>query len=606
MDIEAPSAGGELERYRNILSRRRWWVIVPTVLAVLFALLFRQGAEQIYEATALVRPTDPSQSSVFQDQQSVRSDETDRVIASTIQLIRSPEVTDSVRETLGREQFQKVESVEVTALPETLFVDITTRSANEQLAQRAATVWADTYVAEQVKLDVNALNERRDRLRESATDIDSQIEEINSQLSGIERNLIESEFAIDALESRRAAGEFVQDELVDATVEKTALERQQEFAISDRNSRSAEARFLREEAEKLDIEAAYRAQTGAQVVSRPEGASDVSSSGMVRDLLIFAMIGLLVGIGLALLREYLDPKVKTVRELNEIMPDVPVLGTIPRLGSGTDAHEVVITNQPWFAAEAYRDLRTAVLTQAGADHSALVVSSVGAGAGATTTAVNLATSLAQSGRQVLLIDANLRRPTIHRALGLANETGLGSVLADAAETSEALQRSPRYVPTHLSVITAGAKHQHPAELLQYKMHSVLAWASARFDHVVIDAPPADLFTDASILGLAADGMLVVVRPELTDHSHLVETSDKLKTTGVKIWGAILNGRRGSHWRAKRYADGSSLMASITRRGRRTDTGKADDSDSGPGVPDEAPIEVPPAQGDPRVEQPSSL
>lgn len=568
-------------------------MVIPFLLGLLVAVLNGRGGVETFVTQSVVRVPDPTQSSVFSTGDSeTTSRETERIIASAIQLIRGNEVTKLVSETLGRDRFNQVTLLEITSLEDTLFVNILVGSLDPEVAREASLVFAEVYVEEQSRLDVANLETRANQLRESATDIDTALDDIDDRLREIEREIVIRDFQIRALESQLEEG-IVPPELIDTTIARNDFDREKSIQLSERGRKSQEQTFLRQEASNLDIEASYRRQTGAQIVSPPEAPTLIQGRSLTRDLVIFGLLGAMLGVALALVIEYFDSRIKSMQDLHDLAPEVPVLGAVPKIGNLLNQpHMAVSTGHPWYAAEAYRALRTTLLAVHGRQRNSVVISSIGASAGKSVTVTNLAVSLAQSNFKVLVVDANMRRPSVHMKLGVENESGLGQLLAEWTDPSELIQ--PSKLGEWLHVLPAGPVPDNPAELLgSWSMGRLLQWADERYDWVLVDSPPLDVFTDAAVLAHQLGGVLIVVRFEATDRRRLVEVMDQLKTAAVPVLGFIVNGRDPEESRANRYARGigvRNLKTLWTDRpvGSRAPTnGHSDQSSNGHGHGDGA-------------------
>ena len=167
-----------------------------------------------------------------------------------------------------------------------------------------------------------------------------------------------------------------------------------------------------------------------------------------------------------------------------------------------------------------------------------VVSSALPGEGKTTTSVNLALTLAQTGQKTLLIECDLRRPKATHALGMDNSVGVTTVLLGKVSFEDALQEDPG---SGLAVLGSGAIPPNPAELLQSRaMTELLDRARERFDTVIIDAPPLLPVTDAALLGVHADGAIVVVAHGRTTKEQLSQAADRLEQVDASLVGLVLN------------------------------------------------------------------
>jgi capsular exopolysaccharide synthesis family protein len=217
-----------------------------------------------------------------------------------------------------------------------------------------------------------------------------------------------------------------------------------------------------------------------------------------------------------------------------------------------------------------------------------VFSSAGASAGKSVTVVNLAVSLAQSGFSTLVIDANLRRPSVHMKLGTKNDEGLSQLVPSGDDPEVYVQSSPLAVG--LDVIPAGPPPLNPAELLgSRRMVKLIEWAQEHYHYVLVDTPPLDVFTDAAVMAHHLDGLFIVVRFDATDHRRLSEALDQLETSGIPLLGFIVNGREPAQSRAQRYARSvgvrnfKTLWTDRSPAGRGG-TGSANDSASGGSSP----------------------
>jgi polysaccharide biosynthesis transport protein len=202
-------------------------------------------------------------------------------------------------------------------------------------------------------------------------------------------------------------------------------------------------------------------------------------------------------------------------------------------------------------SEAYRSLRTGLLLSSARELKAVAVTSAVAGEGKTATAANLAIVLAQLGRQVLIVDCDLRKPRLHQVFHVSNRVGLVSQLTSGAEPAETIL--PTEVP-NLWIIPSGPIPPNPSELLASdRMRDWLRAMRSRFDFVVLDTPPALAVTDATIVGLLVDGVVLTLRSGKVTREEARLCRDRLRQAGIKILGAVLNRYRSLQTGAgKRY------------------------------------------------------
>ena len=277
----------------------------------------------------------------------------------------------------------------------------------------------------------------------------------------------------------------------------------------------------------------------------------------------FLSIGL--GLGLALFFEYLDDTVHSTEEVERVL-HLPALAVIPSVagaprrrvlpgiskttalqkqsnGNGNGNSELLMnvdSRSP--LAEAYRHLRTSVLlSTAGRAPKSLLVTSSLPGEGKTTTAVNTAISLAQTGASVVIIDADMRRPRLQSIFDMHGQEGLSSILSSDASEHDMLSMVREDEESGLNVLTSGPIPPNPAELLgSDQMRRLIATLQANYTHVVVDSPPVSSFTDGVLISTMVDGVLLVVHGGKSSR-HIVRRSKQLLSdVGAKIFGVVLN------------------------------------------------------------------
>jgi capsular exopolysaccharide synthesis family protein len=194
-------------------------------------------------------------------------------------------------------------------------------------------------------------------------------------------------------------------------------------------------------------------------------------------------------------------------------------------------------------AESYRHLRTSLLlSSAGQPPKTILVTSSQPSEGKTTTAINTAFMLAQTGAEVLIIDCDLRRPRLHAQFEVANSKGLTTWLSGERDLDNLLQTCPKQ--PNLKVLTSGPVPPNPAELLgSEEMRRLLGQLSERFAHIIIDSPPAISFTDASILSTMVDGVMLVVHGGRSSRAVVRRAKQQLLDVGAHIFGVVLNNVR---------------------------------------------------------------
>jgi capsular exopolysaccharide synthesis family protein len=279
-------------------------------------------------------------------------------------------------------------------------------------------------------------------------------------------------------------------------------------------------------------------QIHVRLTDAPEYNPDPVSPNIALNVAAGAMIGLMLGIALGVTRELLDRTVRTADHVAEVT-DAPVLASI---GFDNDIRSApLITDLGGFAArtEAFRLLRTN-LQFIDLDHRArvLLVTSAVPGEGKTMTSTNLAVALAQTGRTVLIIDADLRRPRVASTLRVDPAIGLTTALVGKADIEDAIQV---HEPSGLHVLASGAKPPNPTEILQSKVtHDLIRRLRQSYDMIIIDAPPLLPVADASVLSTLADGAILVIRHGQTTRDQVTEAINRVAQVGGRMYGVVVN------------------------------------------------------------------
>ena len=290
----------------------------------------------------------------------------------------------------------------------------------------------------------------------------------------------------------------------------------------------------------------------AQVPDKP------SSPKIPQNLAVGLIVGLLVGLGVAVLRHVLDTKVRSENDVRA-MTASPILGVVA-YDQEVPSHPVILRDQPLAApSEAVRRLRTNLqfIDVANRPKSIVISSSIPA-EGKTTIAINLAVSLADSGARVILVDADLRRPSIAEYMGIEGGVGLTTVLIGRAEVEDVVQPVGT---TNLDLLPAGQVPPNPSELLgSVAMADLLERLSASYDMVLLDSPPLLPVTDAVVLSKMAGGALLVVGADRIHRPQLQQSLDSLETAGAHLLGIVIN--KIARREAAAYGYGSEYSPSV--------------------------------------------
>jgi succinoglycan biosynthesis transport protein ExoP len=267
------------------------------------------------------------------------------------------------------------------------------------------------------------------------------------------------------------------------------------------------------------------------------------------NILLAIIVGLVTGTGLAFFFEYLDNTIKIPEDIKRYL-NVPYLGPVPAIALNRDGGkthhdekrpELVTLHSPKStASEAYRGIRTGILfSSAESEPQVILVSSAGPQEGKTITSTNLAVTMAQSGNRVIMLDCDMRRPKMHKLMGLSRETGVSNVLVGGCEVKEAIARTSI---SNLDMIPCGPIPPNPSEILgSNRMTALLEILRKNYTRIIIDSPPITAVTDAVVLAKLVDGVVLVVRAGNTPREIVKNGLGQLQSVNSHVLGVVLNG-----------------------------------------------------------------
>ena len=279
------------------------------------------------------------------------------------------------------------------------------------------------------------------------------------------------------------------------------------------------------------------------IARRPDEPLERSQPRLILYVPAALIVGLLIGLSLSLVLEFMDTKLRTPTEVVRQL-GVPLLGTVPDLSEdehlALDANVAMVsyTSPHSLIAEAFRQFRTNLLFASDVPVKSLLVTSPGSGDGKSTTAANLAIAQARAGAKVLLVEANYRRPSLSRLFDVPDAVGLSNILVGLTDPSEAIQAS---AVENLDLLVGGAVPPSPADLLgSESMRDFIVEQTRRYDHVIIDGAPALVVSDNHLLAEAVDGVVMVFRANENTRGLANRAIRQLMGLRVRLLGAVLN------------------------------------------------------------------
>jgi len=493
-DTEEP----DLRDYLGVLRRRKWTIALVMALVVGSTLAFSVRQTPVYESTArvLVKPINPSQAVQGLSVASIINLDTEKG------LVESPAVAKLAMQTLGGGAQPSVllHNVSVSIPANTQFLDITYSSPDPRGSALAAQAFAQAYLDFRRKQASVAF-------ATAAQGYERQIQQLQSQLAGKQQDLA----AAPAGSSEAAA---VQAEI---------------------NALTSQIAILQAQVAPL---LAPSVDPG-EIVSPAVVPISPSIPNYPRNLALALTVGLILGVGIALLRDRLDERLAGREEFEEVL-GAPVLGIVPKRTGPRKRNRTelsVLQNPKTSAAEAYRTVRTNLQHLAGnGDRRIFMVTSPMLGDGKTTVSANLAVALAKTGKRVMAISCDLHRPRLHRFFELDNAVGLTSVLTGQASVGDAVRRVGSDT---LGVLPSGPTVVSPTELLgSDEMERLLVELRGTADFVILDTPPLGAVGDALILAPKTDGVLLVADATSTARGAVTFARSQIEQVGGKIVGGI--------------------------------------------------------------------
>jgi tyrosine-protein kinase len=517
----APTGSVELRDYLRVFRRQLALIVAITLLGAAAAAAYTFRRTPVYESTAsvLVRAIttnafDPGsrvdqQLNMFNQRQLAMSEPVAALAAKSLKTTATPA--------------QLLEHVKVDVPPNSQILRIRYQDTVPLTAQRGADAFAKAYLA----------SREADARAQAATSQKS----LQTDITRFQKQAAAAEKVIGDPDADSATRQAAQAKLAAA------------------NNRLDQLLSQLSGFQSLDF-------TPGNVIAAAALPSTPASPNNRLDVGIGLLVGLFLGIVLAFVRDRTDDRLRNREDLAERL-DRPVLATIPPLSKRVrnegklrwkkrHKNSLVTLEQPNSpAAESYRTLRTRMARLAAQlDINSVMVVSAGVGEGKSTTAANLAVVLAETGKDVLLVSADLRRPRVHQFFGLSNKTGLSNLLTDGTPpgrrkgpVADGRQMASELwsVAPNLWVILSGPLPPHPSALMDSDaMRQFLKEQRDLFDFIILDCPPALVVADAMALAPLADAILVVADAKESDREQISRLKEEVEQVGGRIVGAVLN------------------------------------------------------------------
>lgn len=542
----------ELRQYWHLVRKWLWLVVLGTLLTGSIAFVVSRNMTPVYQASTTLLIT-PGGAQGLDNYTNLMASE--RLARTYAQLVVSPSILEQtyrrLAETTGAASTASGQpfgfSVSAEPVRDTQLLRISVTGTDPEWITLAANTVAQVFIEWQTTIRKSRYADAQDKL--------------TTEMHQIEANIQELEAQIQELQAENTTGS-------------EELARLQDQLTRYRSSYSA----LLNSYSSLTLSEASSGDTVTVVAEAVRPTAPIRPQVM-RNTMLAAIVGAMLAIGVAYLVEYLDDTVKTPEDLR--VADLNVVAAVQEVhlnSKGAGKEPFVLKEPKSLVAEAYRTLRTNLqFSSLDRPLRSLVVTSAVATEGKTTTVANLAVVIAQAGKRVVLVDADLRRPSAHKLFNLPNRDGLTTALVqEPGKLDGYLQDTP---VENLRVLTSGPVPPNPQELLgSQRMEELIRQLEQDADIVLVDTPPSLMVADASVLAARTDGVLMVVNAGKTRRTAIEQAVDSLRQIGARVVGAVLNrvsmrGGRGyyyyysyySHYYSDEETDGRRNLIGRLRR-----------------------------------------
>ena len=515
----------ELRDYINVIVNRKWVIIGATLLVVLAALVFSLLQDPVYESQVLIladinrageSATDSLLSLAYNDPQTFMQTQAEIIGTKTMaravydRMEYNYEELEYARED-GEDVFipasmpnaeELRSSVSVERAQNTNVFSISATNGDRLLARDIAQAYADEYILDRQLASIKQISDARKEVWNRITELETQISETAQEIKQYTTENIPPELEAEAAQA--------------VSLWATLYEKYMSLRI----------------AEALE-------QRGLEIIEVAEAGIKVSPR-TTRNLVLALFLGLILGVGLAFLVDYMDDTLKT-REDFERCYGSSIIGEIARSSAaGEEEREIIYFTRPDSpAAEGFRNLRTNVqfLNLDGGTRLIMITSS-SPEEGKTSVAVNLGAALSEMNKSVLVVEADLRRPVLDKFIQGKALKGITDVIMGTATLSDAITATGH---ANLHLLMSGAKPPNPAELVSSQaMQQLLAQLKQTYDYVIVDAPPVLAVSDAIAMAPMMDGVLVVASHGIAKRDGARHTIELLGKVDTRILGVVIN------------------------------------------------------------------
>ncbi len=581
--LEERSTAEIFTEYASLLWHWAWLLILLALIAGVTAYLVSRRGTPVYRSSTLIMINgapgvqSDSYSSLYLSQQ---------LTTTYAQTMTTQPMLEAVAKKLGLDYLPAKISVQTVQSTSLMRINVSGPDPDWDalIANTVFTVFAEQVQADQVARyadskksledQMASINQQIQDTTNALTDVNQKIQDINNPLAIVNQKISDTQNSLNDIERKINAVILKSGQDAVSIVDlNTQAQLQSELSQAQTEQAQLQSNLLQYQPQQTQLQTAlsqyqnsyyYLLQSYEQVkLAEAQSTSIVVQKDPavpnripiqpqpVRSALLAAVVGLMVAAGIVFLIEFLDDTIRDPQEITRKW-GIPILGTIVTYNSAKEGGLVTVKEPRAPVSEAFRSLR-ANLQFASVDfpvHSFLVTSASPED-GKTTVAANLGSVIAQSGREVVVVDTDLRRPKLHKMFQLSNRLGLTNQFIQTQDLFDGTIKNTEIANLH--VITSGNLPPNPSELLgSGRMTEILHQLSSQFNTVILDTPPMLAVSDALVLAPFVDGVLLVVKPTVTKRIALKRVLEQLQQVKANLLGVVLNDVKINHSRYYYY------------------------------------------------------
>jgi len=541
-DIEERSSLESILDYVQILWRWLWLLLLVAIAAGAVAYYLTDQQPRVYEASAKAIVNVVSRTDYYDSYTATYTSQ--RLAETYAQTMVTETLLQTVAEKLG---YPVTGSVKATSVENSPIFNISVTDSDPQKAADTANAVIAAFAEKVMRDQASRYLELKSSLEAEIADLDNKLTQVNSELSILEIKDAEYEAAVERNKQLEKDG-----------LPTIPVERDPQDYVSRAELELAKAQYqsnrssLFANLQQIRLTEVQSTTTISQLNQAIPNTTPIQPQPLKSGALA-AVVGFMVAAGVVFLIAYLEDEIRDPSELSQRW-GIPVIGVITNF-SASQEPLITLSKPRMPVSESFRSLRTNLqFSGIDAPLKTLLITSASPSDGKSSVAANLATVIAQSDKEVVIIDGDMRRPTMHKVFKLSNRLGLSDYFIRTPDKMTGVVK--KTAVNGLSIITSGSLPPNPSELLaSTKMQDVINLLTKHFDMVILDSPPLLAVTDALILAKSVDGVILVIDPKKTKRGAIQQAVEQLKRLDARLLGIVLNNikvKRSSYYYNREY------------------------------------------------------